>query len=156
MRHAHIQRRASAQEEPRQEHEGRTHRAAFHTRHRQPSGVAPLVSASAVQPTRDGGNGQGRGSTNTVHRRGLPLAVEPFLFNVTSTSGGSISQDIARPATTTTRNAARKKPRHHIHRPKQRAVFDAALVTCSWVKPISRSTSKVSLSTSATECSSTA
>ena len=27
------------------------------------SGVAPLVSASAVQPTRDGGNGQARGYT---------------------------------------------------------------------------------------------
>ena len=108
MRHA-PQRRAAAQEEPRQEHEGRTHRATFHPRHRQPSGVALLVSASAVQPTRGGGNGQARGSTNTLHRRGLPLAVET-VFNMTSTRRGSISQDIARPATTTTRHAVREKP----------------------------------------------
>ena len=40
------------------------------------SGIEPLVSASAGQPTRSGGNAQARGSTNTVHRRGLPFTVE--------------------------------------------------------------------------------
>ena len=99
------QRRAAAQEEIRQEHEGRTHQATFHARHRQPSGVAPLVSLSE-QPT---------------HRLAGPpiqcigevcrLPLKLFLFNRTSTRRGSISQDIARPATITTRHAAREKLR---------------------------------------------
>ena len=48
-------------EELRQEHEGRTHQATFHSRHRQPYSVAPLVSAG--QPMRDGGNGHACRST---------------------------------------------------------------------------------------------
>ena len=39
-----------------------------------PSAIRRCAS-SAVQPTRDGGNGQARGSTNTVHSKSLPLAV---------------------------------------------------------------------------------
>ena len=77
-RHAHFQRQAAAQEEPRREHEWRSPRSNFPLQIRRPSGD---------------------GFANTVHRRGLPHAVELFLSNVTSARRDSVltSPDSRRP-----------------------------------------------------------
>ena len=73
MRHAHLQRWASAPKKH-QEHAGRTQRATFHPRCRQPIRRCTPCHRLAVQPTRDGGKGQTCLSTNIVHQRGLPVS----------------------------------------------------------------------------------
>ena len=76
----HSQRRAAAQEEPRREREWRTHRAIFHSSYRQSSGD---------------------GFTNTVHRRGLPLAVETVSLERDEHKEGSSLLTSLEPTTTT-------------------------------------------------------
>ena len=79
-RHTHCQRRAAAQEEPRQEQNGVLTSCLFHSRHHQPSGNRFI---------------------NTVHRRGLPLAVEMVSFERDERKEGSSLLTSPEPTTTT-------------------------------------------------------
>ena len=67
-------------EGPRREHEWRTHRATFYSRHRQPLGD---------------------GFTSTVHRRGLPLAVETVSLKRDEHKEGFILLTLSELTTTT-------------------------------------------------------